>query len=457
MDGIDMGRIFTTLVQETATQTYTMESGTEVTLDAPLLVTPGTVVLTDDYQTLQASLRGTRASTMTVTVSGSLDGGSKAIAVRNLRLAGQRQGTNAPTVPTADTPTVSPTATAPVSALIHEIQGVTETSPMVGQSVRIRGIVTGDFQANDADESRDLDGFYLQEPEENYDDNPLTSEGIFVYDGRNPAVDVSVGNVVEVVGTVQEFFGETQIRDVTMVTIVDAGFTTLPSETRIHLLSSPLNTTIDANDDYQPDLEAYEGMLVIFPERLQIVEMFRLARFNEVKLVAGDRPVQFTQLNQPNAAAYDRHLEELGRRRITYDDGLNQQNALIGNLEGFGPVYGTDNAPRMGDSIISLTGVLSYQWAGNGASSSKWHVRSNGQEPLNEFAPTNPRPEEPPLAVTIQAEVFMRIVALNVLNFLPPWIKGTIRLGPVDSILVEPTMKRNTVDSSKSSSRPWWK
>ena len=62
-------------------------------------------------------------------------------------------------------------------------------------------------------------------------------------------------------------------------------------------------------------------MLVIFPERLQIVEMFRLARFNEIKLVPGDRPVQFTQLNQPNAAAYDRHLEALGRRRITYDDG----------------------------------------------------------------------------------------------------------------------------------------
>ena len=222
MDGIDMGRIFTTLVQETATQTYTMESGTEVTLDAPLLVTPGNVVLTDDYQTLQASLRGTRASTMTVTVSGSLDGGSKAIAVRNLRLAGRRQGTDAPTVPTVNTPTASPTATAPVPALIHEVQGVTETSPMVGKLVRIRGIVTGDFQANDADDSRDLDGFFLQEPEENYDDNPLTSEGIFVYDGRNPAVDVSVGNVVEVVGTVQEFFGETQIRDVTMVTIVDA-------------------------------------------------------------------------------------------------------------------------------------------------------------------------------------------------------------------------------------------
>lgn len=148
-------------------------------------------------------------------------------------------------------------------------------------------------------------------------------------------------------------------------------------------------------------------------------------RFNEVKLVAGDRPYQFTQLNTPDATAYDAYQESLGRRRITYDDGVNEQNFNIGNLDGFGPTYDTASSPRIGDTVQGLTGVLSYTWAGNRASGGTWRVRTNGQDPVV-FAKTNPRPLQPPTVdndgdkgqgFSKKNDRILKVVTVNVLNF----------------------------------------
>ena len=70
----------------------------------------------------------------------------------------------------------------------------------------ISGVVTGDFQNNDPDGSRDLGGFFIQD--DTPDNDPGSSEGIFIYDGNNPATDVDVGDRVTVQGTVSEYFGE---------------------------------------------------------------------------------------------------------------------------------------------------------------------------------------------------------------------------------------------------------
>jgi predicted extracellular nuclease len=80
---------------------------------------------------------------------------------------------------------------------------------MEGQTVTTRGIVTGDFQENDANIRRNLGGFYVQDGAP--DGDPHTSDGIFVFDGNEPAVDVNTGDIVVVTGTVTEYFGETQI------------------------------------------------------------------------------------------------------------------------------------------------------------------------------------------------------------------------------------------------------
>jgi VCBS repeat-containing protein len=110
-------------------------------------------------------------------------------------------------------------------------------------------------------------------------------------------------------------------------------------------------------------------------------------------------------------AGYAAHRQEVGARTITYDDGLSTQNALISNLDGFGPVYNTVTAPRMGDTITNLEGVLSYQWAGNAASGATWRVRS-AVDGTNTFVEGNPRPVAP---APVGGD--LKVVSFNVLNY----------------------------------------
>ncbi len=128
--------------------------------------------------------------------------------------------------PTTDpnvTPTVTATATATRTATsgpvcgapataIYAVQGNGTSSPLNGQSVTIEGIVTGDFQTSAA-----LSGFYLQEAVGDGDLN--TSDGIFVFDGATPALNVQVGDRVRVQGTALEFNTLTEISPVSQVAI----------------------------------------------------------------------------------------------------------------------------------------------------------------------------------------------------------------------------------------------
>ncbi|MGQ5636971.1 MULTISPECIES: endonuclease/exonuclease/phosphatase family protein [unclassified Streptomyces] len=79
---------------------------------------------------------------------------------------------------------------------IHDIQGTTRISPFAGQKVTdVPGIVTA---TRTYGSSR---GFWLQDP--NPDDNPATSEGVFVFTSSTPKV--AVGDSVTVTGTVSEY------------------------------------------------------------------------------------------------------------------------------------------------------------------------------------------------------------------------------------------------------------
>ncbi|MGP9814671.1 ExeM/NucH family extracellular endonuclease, partial [Rhodopseudomonas sp. NSM] len=291
---------------------------------------------------------------------------------------------------------------------ISTIQGEGASSAMVGQTVTVEAIVVGDFQTGDADAGRNLNGFYLQEEITDSDGNVRTSEAIFVYGN---ATDVNVGDRVRVTGSVSEYFGLTELT-ATNIAVVEAGAVSDISTMAVEIDLPSMGTTLSQDGDYQPDLEAYEGMLVTIPETLTITEQYNLDRFNEIKLVAGDRPAQFTQENAPDAAAYQAYLAELGARTITYDDGLNTQNEAITNLDGFGPVYNTDTAPRMGDTVTGLTGVLDYQWAGNSASGATWRIRSV-EDGTNSFEDgATPRTETPD-----DVGGRLKAASFNVLNF----------------------------------------
>ncbi len=81
------------------------------------------------------------------------------------------------------------TARPPVA--IHDIQGAAHISPLAGQSVTTSGIVT----------ARSSNGFWIQDPSP--DNDPATSEGVFVFTGTGPTV--AVGDAIGVAGRVSEF------------------------------------------------------------------------------------------------------------------------------------------------------------------------------------------------------------------------------------------------------------
>ncbi|MGW4932994.1 endonuclease/exonuclease/phosphatase family protein [Streptomyces sp. NPDC004166] len=79
---------------------------------------------------------------------------------------------------------------------IHDIQGTTRTSPLAGRTVtHVAGIVTG---VRTYGSSR---GFWIQDPSP--DNDPATSEGVFVFTSSAPKV--AVGDSVAVTGTVSEY------------------------------------------------------------------------------------------------------------------------------------------------------------------------------------------------------------------------------------------------------------
>lgn len=283
--------------------------------------------------------------------------------------------------------------------------GETDVSPMIGQQVTVEAVVVGDFQNGDGDDARNLNGFYLQEETADEDGNPLSSEGVFVYGSE---VDVALGDRVRLNATVDQYFGETQLTNVNDLQILESDRLGDVTPASVSLLASA-EVSQAQNGAWQPDLEAYEGMLIRINDTLQITEQYQLDRFNEIRLVAGERPYQFTQQNTPSAAGFSNHLQALGARSITYDDGLNEQNASIDLLDGFAP-YSEATAPRMGDTIAPLTGVLDYKWAGNAASGATWRVRSH-IDGTNVFASAGARPTAPSLPGNL------KLASLNVLNY----------------------------------------
>ncbi|MFF8274590.1 endonuclease/exonuclease/phosphatase family protein [Streptomyces lateritius] len=86
-------------------------------------------------------------------------------------------------------------ADAAAGVRVHDIQGTTRVSPLVGKQVTgVTGVVTGVRTYG----SR---GFWIQDPQA--DDNPATSEGLFVFTSSVPTV--AVGDAVSVNGTVGEY------------------------------------------------------------------------------------------------------------------------------------------------------------------------------------------------------------------------------------------------------------
>jgi predicted extracellular nuclease len=275
---------------------------------------------------------------------------------------------------------------------IHDIQGSGASTSLSGQEVIIEGIVVGDFQASDGD-ATDLAGFYVQEEDIQADGNPLTSEGIFVFD-LGSSVNVQAGDVVRVLGNANEFQNQTQV-NAGAVVVCGTGQGALVSPTAIPF---PLLGG-------QADLEAYEGMLVTVDQPMTVIEYFNLDRFGTVD-VATERLETPTDAAEPGPAS-DAVLAFNIARRIRLDDGSQTQNPFPvtlpdGQLE-YGDAFGG------GDTLSNIVGVLSWIRPWTGGQPEGYAIQLTQ---LPTFENTNPRPADPP-----DVGGSLKVVGFNVLNY----------------------------------------
>ncbi|MEM8619269.1 MAG: ExeM/NucH family extracellular endonuclease [Actinomycetota bacterium] len=301
--------------------------------------------------------------------------------------------------------------TRPCSAtptLISTIQGDGLASPLDGQVRTIEGIVVGDFQYGAAGTSGDLNGFFVQEETSDEDAFETTSEGLFVSDGSSPAVDVAPGDTVQVTGTVDESFGQTQLGSVTLVEVCSTD-TSLADVTR-RQLTLPF-TALDAP-------EAFEGMAVEFPQDLVISEYFNFDRFGEIvlsePLPGEDRIFQPTAVETPGSTAAQDRADYNARSRITLDDGRTTWNPDPA-IHPDGTPFTVSNRFRGGDTVTDATGVLSYSFG-------LYRIQPTQGATHSE---ANPRPAGPP-----DVGGSLTVASFNVLNYFTTIDDGSAICGP---------------------------
>ncbi|TCC49736.1 nuclease [Kribbella capetownensis] len=150
--------------------------------------------------------------------------------------------------PSPKTLTSTPPDPDPVDAKIHDIQGAAHLSPLNGKPVKdVTGVVT----------AKSTNGFWFQDPQP--DNDPATSEGIFVFTSSAPTV--AVGDALTVQGTVAEFrpggSGGTDnltTTEITNPTITVTGTASVPAPTIVGPGGRvPPSTVID--DDSNGDVE----------------------------------------------------------------------------------------------------------------------------------------------------------------------------------------------------------
>jgi len=149
-------------------------------------------------------------------------------------------------------------APAQKNRLIGEVQGDKVASPYVGETARLTGIVT----------ARTRTGFVIQTPDDKTDNNPNTSEGIFVYTGGEPTAEATIGNLVSVTGMITEFRPKADPQTLPITELsMKKGTDFIAVESKGNPLPKPVVLTVD---DFKPntidELEKYEGMRVAVPE-----------------------------------------------------------------------------------------------------------------------------------------------------------------------------------------------
>jgi predicted extracellular nuclease len=264
---------------------------------------------------------------------------------------------------------------------IHALQGSGGRSPVVGENHRVEAVVTARLAG--------LRGFYLQEEPDDEDDDPSTSEGIFVYEG-DASLDVTVGDLLRLSGDVEEY----ESGGVTLTELVN------PTEPVACGRGPDVATRELALAPETPvSWEHYEGMRVTVEG--VVTDTREWASFGTLGL-AHERLSQPTQVVLPGSAARARQ-ESDDRARILLDDGSTQVDPPL------------SVAIRSGDRVLVPQGIVDHRHGAH---------RIQPTRALD-FPERAPRLEAPP-----ELQEGLRIAAFNVRNWFHTLDDGRPRCGP---------------------------
>ena len=203
----------------------------------------------------------------------------------------------------ATVPDPDPTPAEPDSTVtIPEIQGTGAESPLKGQNVTTQGVVTAVWKGE-----KSLNGFTIQTPGTGQTAPTEASEAVFVYTGGTGFYP-EIGESVEVTGTVDEYYGQTQIA-------LSAGSTldtALPAVT-------PL--AIDALPEGDEEREKLESML-LKPGVHTVTDNYGLNRYGELGLAPGTEALrQPTDIVSPGTQEQKDMEAANAAKYVILDDG----------------------------------------------------------------------------------------------------------------------------------------
>ena len=202
-------------------------------------------------------------------------------------------------------PQPQPQPTGPVT--IAEIQGPGATSPLEGQTVTTRGVVTAVYNEGGRN------GFYMQTPGAGQTKGTGdASDAIFVYMGKAAPQDYPArGSYVEVTGEVNEFNTSTQLSRVSVALVDEAFDPVIPVQ-------------LERLPDGDEARERYEGMLVK-PGVHTVTDNYSFNTYGEFGVVPGTEALrQPTDMMAPGADAYA--LEQAQRANIVLLDDASTYN-----------------------------------------------------------------------------------------------------------------------------------
>ncbi len=305
---------------------------------------------------------------------------------------------------------------------IADIQGTGDTSPLLGQNVKTRGIVTAAYPAGG------FFGFYIQTPgtgEANIDLGTHTaSDAVFVRQTTG-SVTAAPGDYVEVTGEVTEFAGATQVQaqpaDITVLT---------------ETVDDIVTTTTATWPRSAAAKESLEGMRYRPTGAFTVTNTFSTNNFGEVGLASGTKPlIQRTEVELPGPAGSSATEADNAARAVVLDDASSTNFLLTGNtaactprpsgclLNGnlTPPYISTTEPVRVGASTTFNADVIFTQGGSPSAPTYRFQPLTTVVGPANTGSPATfantrtPAPDE--ALINEVGDADLKIASFNVLNY----------------------------------------